>query len=408
MMQAKFSILFVDDDQNIITGLSRVMHRFRQQWDLYYALSGPQALDLLRAEHINLVVTDMRMPEMSGLELLRIIAHDYPAVIRFILSGHADEKMILDAVNYAHQYMAKPFEVNELIRKVERIQHLSAPMQNPALIEFITSKEALPSLPEVYAEINQEINSDDPDPGKMGAIIERDASLTANVLKLVNSSFFGLRTKIKDAHQACAYLGMDIIRTLVLSEKIFCPNKSLSSEQLVRLKHFKVHSLQVSSLTQKLARYFQLDQTSCAMAISGGVLHNIGQLVLLTYGDSLDQIMQSQQEAYLPLLDAEIKVLGTTHSDIGAYLLGIWGLLPAMTDLIALHHQPSLSEDREVTVLTCLHLANTYVHFIQDDYPGPKAPLFDLAYLDRLSITDQLEDLKELLQHYYEEISHET
>ena len=104
----KRKILFVDDEPNILQGLRRMLHSMRRDWDMEFAESGQQALELLNNSHFDVVVTDMRMPGMNGLELLNEIKRLYPEVIRIVLSGQASKEIIIQSVGPIHQYLSKP------------------------------------------------------------------------------------------------------------------------------------------------------------------------------------------------------------------------------------------------------------------------------------------------------------
>ena len=104
----KKSILFVDDEPKILQGLRRMLHSMRKEWYMEFAESGYQALEILNNSHFDVVVTDMRMPGMNGLELLIEIKKLYPNVIRIVLSGQASKDVIIQSIGPIHQYLSKP------------------------------------------------------------------------------------------------------------------------------------------------------------------------------------------------------------------------------------------------------------------------------------------------------------
>ena len=104
----KSRILFVDDERHLLDGLKRSLRSQRNVWEVSFADSGEEAVRLTEEQHFDVVVTDMRMPGMNGAELLARLSENYPDMIRLILSGHSDEALILKAVPYAHQFLAKP------------------------------------------------------------------------------------------------------------------------------------------------------------------------------------------------------------------------------------------------------------------------------------------------------------
>ena len=122
----KKNILFVDDEENIINALKRQFRPYRDHWNFYFALSGKQALELMANQKIDLIVSDMMMPEMRGDELLKIVRDTYPSTVRLVLSGYADEDTLKNGLYIAHQYLSKPCSaetLREIISQVFKIQN---------------------------------------------------------------------------------------------------------------------------------------------------------------------------------------------------------------------------------------------------------------------------------------------
>ena len=102
------SILFVDDEQQILDGLKDLLRKQRKQWSMVFALGGQAALDELTQRPFDVVVSDMRMPGIDGATLLTRVKEMYPASARIILSGHADRDSIVRALPVAHQFLNRP------------------------------------------------------------------------------------------------------------------------------------------------------------------------------------------------------------------------------------------------------------------------------------------------------------
>ena len=108
------NILFVDDDMNILMGYKRTLYSMKDEWKLYTAGSAQHGLQLLQSEHIDIVVTDMRMPVMDGAQLLSVVKNKYPNVVRLILSGFTDREAAMKVSGLAHQVLAKPTNADAL------------------------------------------------------------------------------------------------------------------------------------------------------------------------------------------------------------------------------------------------------------------------------------------------------
>ena len=217
----KKRILFVDDEPKILEGLQRTLRSMRQEWEMQFAGSGQEALECLSKEPFDVVVSDMRMPGMDGAQLLKEVMRLYPQIARIILSGHSDQEIVLKSVRIAHQYLAKPCEAETLKSVVTRTCALRELLADDAVRRMVSNMDSIPSLPSLYAEIMEEIQSPNASIQRVGKIISKDMGMTTKILQLVNSAFFGLRRHVSSPSQAVSLLGLDTIRALVLSVHIF-------------------------------------------------------------------------------------------------------------------------------------------------------------------------------------------
>lgn len=207
----KLSVLFVDDEPHVLQGLQRMMRSMRQEWEIITAGGGLEALDLLSRKPVDVVVTDMRMPGMDGTQLLNEIKNSYPQIVRIILSGQSDREMILKSVRPAHQYLAKPCNDEILKSTIERSCWLRDLLADNSLKQLISRIDSLPSLPTLYLEILRELESPYSSMQKIGEIISRDIGMTAKILQMVNSAFFGFRRHIASPAEAAELLGLETI-----------------------------------------------------------------------------------------------------------------------------------------------------------------------------------------------------
>ncbi len=113
-------ILFVDDEPKILDGLRDLLRKERKQWDMVFALGGQEALDELARGRFDVVVSDMRMPGIDGVMLLKMVKEKYPATARIILSGHAEREAVVNALPVAHQFLSKPCDADVLRTVVDR------------------------------------------------------------------------------------------------------------------------------------------------------------------------------------------------------------------------------------------------------------------------------------------------
>jgi len=389
----KKCILFVDDGPKILEGLGRMLRVMRHEWDMHFATGGLEALELMARESIDLVVSDMRMPGMNGLEFLTEVKARYPNVIRIVLSGHADQLLIMRAVGVTHQYLSKPCDAEALRSTVTRALELRALLGNDPIKRLISRLSVLPSLPALYSEIVSELQSADASIHRAGEIIAKDPGMTAKILQLVNSAFFGIRRVVSNPADAAAYLGLETIQSLVLSLHAFarfeaCRLPGCSIDQIWS------HSMAAGLLAKRIMEGEKAGRAQAAEAFTAGLLHDLGKLVLTAnlpqeYGTVLARVAHGE----VALHDAEREVLGSTHAEIGSYLLGLWGLPDPIIEAVALHHRPGECADKAFGPLCAVHAANVLEkeHSSGTAFPG-QASRLDLTYLDAIGKACRLEN----------------
>jgi YesN/AraC family two-component response regulator len=101
---SKPRILFVDDEESIISRLKRILHPYKNEWEVHFAQSGIEALEIMEKTPVNVIISDMRMPVMNGAELLLQVQQKYPETIRIILSGQSDEELIMKSIKVAPRF----------------------------------------------------------------------------------------------------------------------------------------------------------------------------------------------------------------------------------------------------------------------------------------------------------------
>ena len=214
-------MLFVDDEQLVLNGLRRMLRSHRHDWDISFAQSGKEALSLFKEKSYDVVVSDMRMPEIPGSVLLTEIADKHPTCTRLILSGHAEISMILDTVMPAHQFHAKPCNMEVLSNSLKSIRNSFSFDVDPELRAHLNGLQYVYSCPLALAELTNHLNNENPDLHRTERIIETDIALTSQVLRLVNSAFFSTAKLTLDLKQALTVLGHDLLKRLLTETKLF-------------------------------------------------------------------------------------------------------------------------------------------------------------------------------------------
>jgi putative nucleotidyltransferase with HDIG domain len=393
--QSKTRILFVDDEPLLRELLRLSVEQIPGDWDPRFAASGEEALRLLAQEHFDLVVSDMHMPGISGSELLNEVMEHYPATSRIILSGYADQSEVMHCVGATHQFLVKPCKVGHIKATLSRIRALRELLPNEAIQKVLGQRTALPTIPEVYFQLLKALQDPDGSTDRLTELLASDPGLTAKILQLVNSAFFGAAREISSMEEAVQLLGFSTIRSLALAQRLFSGTALPASAEwsAERLWH---HSMRVGAWARKIARLHGADALLQEQAFTAGMLHDIGQLLL---AEQLDrgylEVVKSAQNR--PLVELEREQVGASHAEIGAYLLNLWGLPSPLVEAVALHHTPSLTPQQTFSPLTAIHVANGLEHAAQSPTPQAALSRLDCRYLDQLALGSQIEAWREAL-----------
>jgi HD-like signal output (HDOD) protein/ActR/RegA family two-component response regulator len=381
--QAKRRILFADDEANVLQGLRSVLRPQRHEWDMVFATGGPAALDEIKKSAFDVVVTDMRMPIVDGAELLRQTKELQPKAVRIVLSGQTDAETALKTVFTAHQFLAKPCDVEKLRSVVQRACRLNELITSDELRGLAGDVSILPAAPRTYLAITQRLADPSCPITEVAGIVEREPSLCAKVLQVVNSAFFGLPRNVSSITQATNYLGTLALRNLALAMEVV----AAASRAKLPLSNQELLAFQTNSLLTGLLgrRWFASDRRKADEAFVAGMLRDMGHLVLAAQGRSSAADLDC-------------------HGELSAYLLGLWGIPHGVLEPVAFHEQPHHVEHDKVEVVDIVHLADRIAGELAPS-PFQTAPApFDAERFARLGgCLKQVEllrtDAKELLVH---------
>jgi HD-like signal output (HDOD) protein len=394
----KRRILFVDDEPRILEGLGRMLRPLRQEWDMEFVTSGALALDALARTPFDVLVSDMRMPNMDGMQLLTEVRGRYPQVVRLILSGQCSRETMLRAVRVAHRQLTKPCQPDVLRAVVTRACALRDVLTDRTLLTLTSRLESVPSLPALYQEVMRELEAPEPSLQKVGEIISADAGMAAKILQVVHSAIFGIRFRVSSPAQAVMLLGLETCRALVLAISLF---SKLNPDLLktFSLESLWSHSQATSGLARRLAMAEQCDQRVIEEACMAGLLLDIGKLVLAGYlPDSYREVLTLVEREQLSCTEAERSVFGATHAEVGGHLLSLWGLPEGIVEAVAWHHRPGECPMDSFGPLTAVHVADSLLGTPQDGVGGNAAAMVDMAYLERLGLSHRLPAWCELAQ----------
>ena len=350
-------VMFVDDEVQILKAIRRLF--FDSNFKLYCAQSAEAALGILKGDSMDMLVTDMRMPGMDGLELLQIVRQEYPETVRIVLSGYTDDNEVMQTLqsNLAKAYLFKPWDNEELISVVE--QNLQDGGINlPAdLISYINNLSNLPTIRGRYRSILDALH------GGMNfaaitAEIEKDQTVVAKILQVINSAFYGVKTASVKKAMAC--MGLGELEELVHSMEIMdCLQVSGTGSCAAEIMWN--HTYCTSRIQKIIHRCLPYGDRSRFDA-TAGLLHKIGvALMLKYYGSPYISMVQLALVGKVPdLLGWERSQYGFTHAELSAYLLRWWNAPSEIADAAAFYANP-FDESLVHKELACIvHIAQHY------------------------------------------------
>jgi putative nucleotidyltransferase with HDIG domain len=386
------SILFVDDEPNVLDGLRRMLRSLRGEWSAEFAGGGMQALAMMETKSFDVIVTDMRMPGMTGVQLLEEVIGRYPKTIRIILSGQCDEQASARAVRVAHQMLSKPCHPETLKATVASAFAQNELLSNETLMSLVTRQDTVPSLPSLYADVVAELDSSEPSLEKVAGIVARDPGMAAKILHLANSSFFGVRNPSSNPRQAVTLLGLETMRMLVLTVSIFSRFKP-ADDGLISMETVWAHSRATGALAARIAKSEGADANTVDHAAAAGLLHDIGKLILMnSLPDAYHDVLLQARTAHIPFWQVEQAALGASHAEVGACLLRLWGVPAPIIEAVAWHHRPNDCPNPCFRPLTAVHAANALLHGSRSQTDA----VLDLDYLKRLNIADRMQRWQDL------------
>jgi putative nucleotidyltransferase with HDIG domain len=356
------TILFVDSERFVHKALQRSFRDMRDQWRIRFAANPDEGLALMACETVDVVITEMVFAGGSGHAFLEAVRDRYPQTVRIILSGYVDRNIILNTVDLAHQFLSKPCDDTDLKTTIARAILIKDLLANEALKQVVARTDSLPSLPALYLELMETLNSNEASIQTVGELLAGDLGLVTKLLKLVNSSYFGFSQRIVNPVKAVGLLGLDLIQAFVLAAGIFDHFKRLKMNGIF-IEQMWTHAMTTAAIAKIIAQASGMDRKAIDSAFMAGMLHDIGKLLMAVHlAESYKAVIRYMKRHQCDMVSAEMPLLGTTHAAVGAYLLGLWGLPDAIIDAVAYHHFPALKAEQGFGTVAIAHIADAFAN----------------------------------------------
>jgi len=390
------SVLLVDHDRTAFDGLKRLFDN-QAEWRIVLSLTGQEALQKLENSQFDVVLADMGTP--GGYGLLMEVLRRYPSIVRIAL---ADTRIhdLSGSASAAHQCLVKPCDAATLHAKLGRALQVREFQTSSLLRTLISRLTSLPSLPSVHTQLVQSLDDPEMSSRELGRIIAQDVGMTAKVLQLANSAFFGLYRYIASPTEAAIYLGTDTIRALTLSAGVFFafPNPKAKHFSISKLQQ---HSMQTGIAANAIANAENLPKKASDCSMVAGLLHDIGKLILAANcPKEYDEVLAAAKAENKSCREMEQRMLGTSHAEIGAYLLWLWGLPDAICDAVAFHHSPADDLTGTFSAAAAIHVADALGYEREEPVDSACRPQIDMNYLKSLAVDERLPEWRHILAKF--------
>jgi putative nucleotidyltransferase with HDIG domain len=383
-------ILLVGSDLNTIDQTRRNLLGMEFCWATHCVTSAGEAVAFAARSHVDVLICDLQLGDMPATALLGQFASQFPRTIRFLRCASEAKSGLGNVAGAPPQVIPLDLDKDTLVETIQRALRLQMWMAAAGLKEMLAKMRQLPSLPTLYTQISSELSSPTGSLEIVATLIAKDPLMTAKILQVVNSAFFSLARQVVDPVEAVMHLGAERTRALIFIAKIF------SQFDKTRCANFSIedaweHSMAIGTSAMAIAKEETKDARLTELAFTAGLLHDVGKLLLAAnvpdvYGQILDQAARRK----LSVREVEVEAFSATHAELGACLLGTWGLPVALLEAVAWHHNPLSSEDDAFSITTAVHVANALYYEKRGDITRGHASKLDFKYLHRLKVYDRL------------------
>jgi putative nucleotidyltransferase with HDIG domain len=373
-------LLFAPADPRTCKAWECSLQAYKGVWDVRIVSDAAAVLTHLAEAPWDAVVA--HLASQNGTSLLVKARESFPEAVR--IGVVAPSQLRAPQPSCVHQVVSEPLDMKELEVALERSCRLRDLLHGERICQTVGELGELPSAPGVYLRLVQKLNRPDTSIGEIAEIIEGDVGTSARLLQLVNSVIFRTSREIVTVKMAASLLGLNVIKNVVLSMEAF-----QAFQKIPKIPGFSWEDLQAHCrITAAIVGQMQLPAEVRDAAIVAALLHDIGKLVLACkMPDRFARLVTRAQAEEKPLHQIEEELWGITHAEVGAYLLGLWGLPLRVTEAIAYHHAPASVPHQRFDALAAVYVANLLAH---EQEGAAREREWDRAFLESVGVAPQL------------------
>lgn len=378
------------------------LQQTNRNWDIFCMDDAETLMSRLEISHYDAVLISSSVKDYTEISLLRRIQKKHPDILRFQLGNKLETpKELAQKLELAHRIFPKSSDINAIAQTIEYLLKITRLVNRPTLKRVISQKNKLPAAPVIFNELTQELSSDTTNAKKIASIVEQDPALSAKIIQMVNSSYFGLPRQISQISEAVSIIGIRMLRGLVLSSQTSNIYPAHKNWKYFSFEKINQRSLLVARLAHDICKDAGVNKVISEQAFLGGLLHDIGILVMASQDPAAYlKVLQYAVKEEKPIHTAEKKICGVYHGEVGAALMALWNIPVLSVEAILLHPVPHLSEDQSFQPLTAVHVADALIPPAWQQKNVKMNSQLSEVYLERIGRLNDLYRWKLLASEY--------
>ncbi|SIS60518.1 HDOD domain-containing protein [Neptunomonas antarctica] len=399
--EKNISIMLLDPHGEYLNW-SKLLKQTGREWEIFCIDDPDTLISRLEIRHYDAIMLSSSVKDYIELSVLRRAQKIRPETLRFQLGAKLEfPKEMALTLELTHRIFPTPSATEEIAQTIEYLLKVTRLINRPALKRYISQQQKLPAVPQIYQDLTQELNSDSTDARKISAIIERDPTLSAKVIQLVNSSFFGLPRQISHITEAVSMIGTRMLSGLALSNQITSTYPPHKNWKYFSFEKINKRSLLVARLARDICKDAGADKGITEQAFLAGLLHDVGILVMVSQDPaSYLKVLQYAVKEEKLLHVAEKKITGVYHGEVGAALMALWNIPTLTVEAILFHPIPQLSEDNSFQPLTAVHVADALIPAAWHSKNTKMNSQLSEAYIERIGHIGDLHRWKLIAYDY--------
>jgi HD-like signal output (HDOD) protein len=363
--------------------------------------------DIQRSDfEVVVVASSMSLRAEEELELINKIASVNPNAIRvFIGSDYWNAGQRAKAADQVHRAFETTVPAKEIAEELEYVVKITRLLQRSSLQKYVSNIGCLPTPPAMYKQLTDAINSDISGLSEISEIVEQDPAVVAQIMKQVNSAFFGLSRTVTSLKDAVSLLGVRNIRSIALSYQLNSQFVAGQGWNKFAFEKINQRSLVVARLAQAISRRAGASKSVQDQAFLAGLLHELGVLIMASHDpENYRKLIAYSAKKQKPVYLVEKAAMGFFHGEVAAALLTLWNLSPHVVEAVMLHHVPHLSVSKEFNALTAVHVADSLLPPISSAGADFSSKL-SIKYLDQLDMVEKVPQWRATAGEYSERIA---